>query len=69
MARAPNGLRGPPGTPTPLRSSLSWLRRSRWRAIRRHAGQIERHCERGDLFCRPRQRQALLHWAYDSRKL
>src|SRR4051812_33138344 len=33
MARAPNGLRGPPGTPTPLRSSLSWLRRSRWRAI------------------------------------
>jgi hypothetical protein len=39
----------------------------RWRAIRRHAGQVERHCERGDLFCRPRQRQALLHWAYDSR--
>ena len=31
------------------------------------SGQIERHCEKGDLFCRPRQRQALLHWAYDSR--
>ena len=39
----------------------------RWRAMRRHIRQIERHCERGDLFCRPRQRQALLHWAYDSR--
>jgi len=23
----------------------------------------------GDVFCRPRQRQALLHWAYDSRKM
>jgi hypothetical protein len=39
----------------------------RWRAMRRHLRQIERHCERGDLLCRPRQRQALLHWAYDSR--
>jgi len=27
------------------------------------------HCARRDLACRPRQRQALLHWAYDSRKL
>jgi hypothetical protein len=41
----------------------------RWRAIRRHAAQIRRHCEPGDLFCRRRQRQALLHWAYDARKL
>jgi len=40
----------------------------RWRAAR-HAVQVERHCERGDLECRPRQRQALLHWAYGSRKL
>lgn len=39
----------------------------RWRQIRRHIGQIRAHCEAGDLFCRPRQRQALLHWAYDSR--
>jgi hypothetical protein len=39
----------------------------RWRAMRRHLVQIRRHCEPGDLFCRPRQRQALLHWAYDSR--
>jgi hypothetical protein len=39
----------------------------RWRAMRRHIRQIELGCERGDLFCRPRQRQALLHWAYDGR--
>ena len=41
----------------------------RWKAMRRHVRQIERHCERGDVFCRPRQRQALLHWAYDSREI
>jgi hypothetical protein len=42
---------------------------SRWKAIRRHARQIQKHCEPGDLLCRRRQRQALLHWAYDSRKI
>src|SRR5262249_45029353 len=41
----------------------------RWKAIRRHVAQVKRHCEPGDPTCRPRQRQALLHWAYDSRKL
>ena len=41
----------------------------RWKAIRRHVAQIPHHCEPGDPHCRPRQRQALLHWAYDSRKL
>lgn len=40
----------------------------RWRAIRRHIGQIKKNCRAGDIFCRPTQRQALLHWAYDSRK-
>lgn len=39
----------------------------RWKAMRRHIAQIRRACEPGDIFCRPRQRQALLHWAYDSR--
>jgi hypothetical protein len=39
----------------------------RWRAMRRHIAQIRKNCVRGDLICRPRQRQALLHWAYDSR--
>jgi hypothetical protein len=41
----------------------------RWKAIRRHVKQVQKHCERGDLLCRRRQRQALLHWAYDSRKI
>jgi hypothetical protein len=40
----------------------------RWRAIRRHAGAIQKNCDPGDHLCRPRQRQALLHWAYDSRR-
>jgi hypothetical protein len=41
----------------------------RWKAIRRHVRQVQKNCEPGDVFCRPRQRQALLHWAYDSRKI
>ena len=28
----------------------------------------QRHCEPRELACRKRQRQALLHWAYDSRQ-
>jgi hypothetical protein len=41
----------------------------RWKAIRRHVRQLQLACEPGDLWCRRRQRQALLHWAHDSRKL
>ncbi len=40
----------------------------RWKAMTRHIAQIRQNCETGDIWCRPRQRQALLHWAYDSRK-
>ncbi len=45
------------------------LQISRWLAITRHIGQIKKNCAPKDLLCRPRQRQALLHWAYDSRKI
>jgi hypothetical protein len=41
----------------------------RWIAIRRHIAQIQKACVAGDLLCRPRQRQAVLHWAYDSRTI
>ncbi len=41
----------------------------RWRAIRRHVTQLKNNCPPLALDCRPRQRQALLHWAYDSRKI
>lgn len=41
----------------------------RWKAISRHIAQISKNCRAGDINCRPRQRQAVLHWAYDSRKI
>ena len=41
----------------------------RWRAIRRHLTQVVNNCKKKDFNCRRKQRQALLHWAYDSRKI
>lgn len=41
----------------------------RWRAMRRHIAQIKKNCPPREVECRPKQRQALLHWAYDSRKI
>lgn len=40
----------------------------RWLAMKRHISQIKKNCFPGDLSCRKKQRQALLHWAYDSQK-
>ncbi len=41
----------------------------RWRAFARHAAQVRNSCKPGDFGCHAKQRQALLHWAYDSRKI
>lgn len=41
----------------------------RWKAIFRHVGAIEKNCYPQDWNCRRKQRQTLLHWAIDSRKL
>ena len=41
----------------------------RWNAMQRHVAQVRKFCKQGDLRCRRKQRQALLHWAYDSRKI
>lgn len=38
----------------------------RWKAFgSRHIGGIKNNCEPHDIRCRPKQRQALLQWAYD----
>jgi hypothetical protein len=41
----------------------------RWKAIVRHIGALKKGCKIKDQKCRPKERQALLHWAYDSRKI
>lgn len=41
----------------------------RWRAMNRHVAQLRKHCMPRDLACRRKQRQALLNWAYDSRRI
>ena len=37
----------------------------RWRAFSRHVAQIRLNCPLLDFDCRPKQRQALLQWAYN----
>ena len=37
----------------------------RWKNFRRHVTAIEKNCEKGNLECRRRQRQAILQWAYN----
>ncbi len=41
----------------------------RWKSFKRHVGAVEKGCFKRRLGCRRKQRQALLHWAYDSRKI
>ena len=46
-------------------SRMDEIQIKRWKNFRRHVLAIEKNCERGDLGCRKRQRQAILQWAYD----
>jgi len=41
----------------------------RWRQMSRHLAQIKKNCRLEDNSCRRKQKQALLHWAYDTRNL
>lgn len=41
----------------------------RWKSMQRHFAQLKKNCRKKDMDCRRKQRQALLHWAYDTRKI
>ncbi len=41
----------------------------RWKAYTRHVAQVKKNCTKGNPYCRPKQRQSLIHWAYDARKI
>lgn len=50
-------------------AEMDTIQIKRWKAMKRHIAQITKNCKKGDFFCRPKQRQAILHWAYDARKI
>tara|TARA_Y100000590_G_scaffold297661_1_gene335486 strand:- start:534 stop:995 length:462 start_codon:yes stop_codon:yes gene_type:complete len=37
----------------------------RWKNFKRHVVAIQKNCEKNDIFCRKKQRQAILQWAYN----
>jgi len=46
-------------------ANIDRIQIQRWINFTRHVKAIKKNCEEGDLFCRRRQRQAILQWAYD----
>lgn len=45
--------------------NVDQLQINRWKSFKRHKGAIMKNCKPNDLSCRPKQRQALLQWAYN----
>ena len=45
--------------------NIDQIQIQRWINFTRHVKAIKKNCEEGDLFCRRRQRQAILQWAYN----
>ena len=46
-------------------SQIDEIQIKRWKAFRRHVTAIKKNCEPEDIYCRRRQRQAILQWAYN----
>ncbi len=45
--------------------NIDQIQIKRWKNFNRHVMAIKKNCEPHDLSCRPKQRQAILQWAYD----
>lgn len=50
-------------------ADIDQIQIKRWKAMKRHIVQLTKNCLSEDWNCRRKQRQALLHWAYDTRKI
>ena len=46
-------------------SHIDEIQIKRWKAFKRHVTAIKKNCEKGDIHCRRKQRQAILQWAYN----